>query len=99
MDVTVGTKVQSALKNVMTTSLGSTVKSNVTKTVMAVIKRRVHVILGVNLVGKECLVKKNACLGFMEKTAIPLVENVLIEHHVTIFLEFVIKDVSLDSRD
>lgn len=42
----------------MKTFLGSTVKSNVTKTVMAVIKEQVHVILGVNLVGKEWLVKK-----------------------------------------
>lgn len=70
------TKVQNAQKNVMKTFLGSTVKSNVTQTVMAVIKRQVYVILGVNLVGKECLAKKNAQLGFMEKIAIPLVENV-----------------------
>lgn len=38
--------------------LGSTVKSNVTQTVLAVIKRQVYVIRGVNLVGKECLAKK-----------------------------------------
>lgn len=54
------TKVQNAQKNVMKTFSGSTVKSNVTQTVMAVIKRQVYVILGVNLVGKECLAKKNA---------------------------------------
>lgn len=70
------TKVQNAQKNVMKTFLGSTVKSNVTQTVLAVIKRQVYVIRGVNLVGKECLAKKNAKLGFMEKIAIPLVENV-----------------------
>lgn len=38
--------------------LVSTVKSNVTQTVLAVIKRQVYVIRGVNLVGKECLAKK-----------------------------------------
>lgn len=54
------TKVQNAQKNVMKTFLESTVKSNVTQTVMDVIKRQVYVILGVNLVGKECLAKKNA---------------------------------------
>lgn len=50
--------------------------SNVTQTVMAVIKRQVYVIPGVNLVGKECLSKKNALLGFMGKIAVSLVENV-----------------------
>lgn len=60
MGVIKATKVQNAQKNVMKTFLGSTVKSNVTQTVMAVIKRQVYVILGVNLVGKECLAKKNA---------------------------------------
>lgn len=70
------TKVQNAQKNVMKTFLESTVKSNVTQTVLAVIKRQVYVIRGVNLVGKECLAKKNAKLDFMEKIAIPLVENV-----------------------
>lgn len=54
------TKVQNAQKNVTRTFLGSTVKSNVTQTVMAVIKRQVYVIPGVNRVGKECLAKKNA---------------------------------------
>lgn len=42
----------------------------------AVIKEQVHVILGVNLVGKEFLAKKNALLGFMGKIAVSLVENV-----------------------
>lgn len=60
----------------MTTFLESTVGSNVTQTVMAVIKRQVYVIPGVNLVGKECLAKKNALLGFMGKIAVSLVENV-----------------------
>lgn len=76
MGATVATKVQDAQKNAMKTLLGSTVKSNVTKTVMAVIKEQVHVILGVNLVGKEWLVKKNALLGLMGKIAVSLVENV-----------------------
>lgn len=42
----------------MTTFLGSIVSSNVTQTVMAVIKRQVYVILDVNRVGKEFLAKK-----------------------------------------
>lgn len=60
MVVTVASKVQSAQKIVMTPFLGSTVSSNVTQTVMAVIKRQVYVILDVNRVGKEFHVKKNA---------------------------------------
>lgn len=66
---------------------------------MAVIKRQVYVILDVNRVGKEFLAKKNALLDFMGKIAVSLVENVGIAQHVTILLEVVIKDVTLDTRD
>lgn len=93
------TKVQNAQKNVMKTFLGSTVKSNVTQTVMAAIKRQVFVILDVNRVGEEFLAKKNALLDFMGKIAVSLVENVGIAQRVTILLEVVLKDVSLDTMD